>query len=75
MFEVWQKPIQYCKAIIFQLKINKLLQLSGKEKNNCNYSEPIALPEFRRVSGSLQPHYTFLAIDLGMCIFHFKPLQ
>ena len=22
--DVWQKPTQYCKAIIFQLKINKL---------------------------------------------------
>ena len=21
--DVWQKPIQYCKAIILQLKINK----------------------------------------------------
>ena len=22
--DVWQKPIQYCKAIVLQLKINKL---------------------------------------------------
>jgi len=22
----WQKPTQYCKAIIFQLKINKILK-------------------------------------------------
>ena len=23
--DVWQKPIQYCKAIVLQLKINKLI--------------------------------------------------
>ena len=23
--DIWQKPTQYCKAIIFQLKINKLI--------------------------------------------------
>ena len=27
--DVWQRPTQYCKAIILQLKINKL-----KKKNN-----------------------------------------
>ena len=25
--DVWQKPIQYCKAIILQLKINKLKKI------------------------------------------------
>ena len=24
-FDVWQKPTQYCKAIIFPLKINKMV--------------------------------------------------
>ena len=25
--DIWQKPTQYCKAIIFQLKINKFKQI------------------------------------------------
>ena len=25
--DIWQKPIQYCEAIILQLKINKFLKL------------------------------------------------
>ena len=29
--DVWQKPAQYCKAIIFQFKINK--KIFNKEKN------------------------------------------
>ena len=28
--DVWQKPIQYCKAIILQLKINKKPQIQKK---------------------------------------------
>ena len=28
---VWQKPTQYCKAITFQLKINKLTTTTKKE--------------------------------------------
>jgi len=30
--DVWQKPIQHCKAIILQLKINKFLKY-GKERS------------------------------------------
>ena len=37
--DVWQKPTQYCKEIILQLKINKLnMNLKPKQKE-------IALPE------------------------------
>jgi len=34
--DVWQKPTQYYKAIIFQLKINKFL----KKKKNQNICAP-----------------------------------
>ena len=27
--DVWQKPTQYCKAVIFQLKINKFLKTTS----------------------------------------------
>ena len=30
--DVWQKPTQHCKAIILQLKINKLKKKSSSEK-------------------------------------------
>ena len=29
--DVWQKPVQYCKAKIFQLKINKYLKIDDPE--------------------------------------------
>ena len=29
--DIWQKPTQYCKAIILQLKINKLILKNLKE--------------------------------------------
>ena len=29
---VWQKPIQYCKAVILQLKTNKFLKIPEKVK-------------------------------------------
>ena len=32
--DVWQKPIQYYKVIILQLKINKFLKRKKKEKIN-----------------------------------------
>ena len=31
----WKKPTQYCKAIILQLKINKFLKTSTKDKEGC----------------------------------------
>ena len=30
--DVWQKPTQYCKAIILQLKINKFLKMFSSLK-------------------------------------------
>ena len=30
---VWQKPTQYCKAIIIQVKINKILKIKYRMKN------------------------------------------
>ena len=32
LVDVWQKPTQYCKAIIFQLKINKTCLLAQPVK-------------------------------------------
>ena len=32
--DVWQKPTQYCKAIIFQLKVNKSKQTSKGKANH-----------------------------------------
>ena len=29
--DVWQKPTQYCKAVILQLKINKLKKMKNKQ--------------------------------------------
>jgi len=29
-FDVWQKPTQYCKATVLQLKINKLKTLQSR---------------------------------------------
>ena len=34
--DVWQKPTQYCKAIILQLKINKFNYKENKEKINAS---------------------------------------
>ena len=35
--DVWQKPTQHCKAIIFQLKINKFSEINKiKNKENLN---------------------------------------
>ena len=30
--DVWQKPIQYCKAIILQFKINKFTKKKKKDE-------------------------------------------
>ena len=32
--DVWQKPTQYCKAIILQLKINKFKKITIKDHSN-----------------------------------------
>jgi len=38
--DVWQKPTQYCKAIILQLKINKFLSLTPSfQKPPCHENE------------------------------------
>ena len=34
--DVWQKPTQYCKAIILQLKINKFFKKEKKLKHFCS---------------------------------------
>ena len=31
--DVWQKPMQYCKVIILQVKINKILKIKYRMKN------------------------------------------
>ena len=40
--DVWQKPTQYCKVIIFQLKINKFLKilLESSPENHPNDEGP-----------------------------------
>ena len=32
--DIWQKPTQYCKAIILQLKINKFFKNKKKKRSN-----------------------------------------
>ena len=32
--DVWQKPTQYCKAIILQLKINKFFKNNNKKRSS-----------------------------------------
>ena len=38
--DVWQNPMQYCKAIIFQLKIIKFLKNLILKKNTAFYRQP-----------------------------------
>ena len=43
--DVWEKPTQYCKVIIFQLKINKNLKiLLESSSENCPNHEDPAVP-------------------------------
>ena len=35
--DAWQKPIQYCKAIILQLKINKIKSQKQRTKRSMNF--------------------------------------
>lgn len=34
--DVWQKPVQYCRAIILQWNINKFNYYKNKQKNSQN---------------------------------------
>jgi len=40
---VWQKPIQYCKAIILQLKKKEKLIIEGRESQEVNLKSPRCL--------------------------------
>ena len=41
--DVWQKPIQYCKAIILQLKKKEKLIIEGRESQEVNLKSPRCL--------------------------------
>ena len=47
---IWQKPTQYCKAIILQLKINK------KKKNNIAISKSNVIQSYQENHISLSPN-------------------
>ena len=47
--DVWQKPTQYCKAIILQLKINKLKKTTPSLHNSSRLS----------VRSCYQPHFSY----------------
>ena len=38
--DVWQKPTQYCKAIILQLKINKFLKAENNNNTHTHTNKP-----------------------------------
>ena len=51
--DVWQKPTQHCKAIILQLKRNKIVKKNHPPLPHCIHGEAETQ---RRVKTSLRPH-------------------
>ena len=39
-YDVWQKPTQYCKVIILQLKISNFFKKKKKKKTDRNLKDP-----------------------------------
>ena len=56
--DVWQKPTQFCEAIIPQLKLKKKMSKSGFHLSEASQ---------RQVAFTLLPHYS-----LGLFMSHFK---
>ena len=51
--DVWQKPTQHYKAIILQLKINKLKQ-TNKQTLSMPHNPPVLRPRFRKLGWGLR---------------------